>query len=141
VWPRTFKRHGRELGNAAAAAEVRGVSWETFTWYARRDRKRREEARAKGQPVDERYLCPWRVDRDDETGQSLYPMKEVRTWTRNSRGRGTWSGIGRDLRTREARLERAAGIDDRARVARAAATGPEPEPPAATDEPPVAVGA
>lgn len=128
--PRTYKRHGRELGNAAAAGAVAGVSWETFTWYARRDRKRRTEALKAGLDVDERYLCPWRVDRDDETGQSLFPMREVRTWNRHRGGRGAWSGIGTDLRTREARAARET-------------TEPalEQSAPTTTDELPAVVGA
>lgn len=80
--PRKFKRAGRELGNAAAAAALcNGISWETYQWYARTERPA-------GNPA------PKHVEVDNATGQRLYSLKEVRAWQGRRPGRGNWGGIG-----------------------------------------------
>lgn len=83
--PVTKKRAGRELGNAAAAAAIAGIHWETYQWYVR-------TKRPEGNPA------PRHVETDNETGQRMYPLKEVRAWHARRPGRGNWGGIGAHAR-------------------------------------------
>lgn len=82
------KKAGRELGNAAACAEIVGVTWETYQWYVR-------QGRPAGNPP------PGPVEIDNVTRQSMYPLKEVRAWHAARPGRGNWGGIGARARTKD----------------------------------------
>ncbi len=82
------KKAGRELGNAAAAGEIAGVSWETYQWYIR-------TGRPAGNPA------PAHVEIDNDTGQRMYPLKDVRAWQAKRPGRGNWGGIGARARQPE----------------------------------------
>jgi hypothetical protein len=79
--PFTKKTGGRQLGNAAAAGEICGVTWETYQWYIRTGRP------ANNPP-------PKHVSVDTESGQRLYPLKAVRAWHLARTGRGNWGGDG-----------------------------------------------
>lgn len=83
--PVTKKKAGRELGNAAAAAAIAGIHWETYQWYVR-------TRRPEGNPA------PKHVEIDNDTGQRMYPMKAVREWHARRPGRGNWGGIGAQAR-------------------------------------------
>lgn len=82
------KKAGRELGNAAACGAIAGVSWESYQWYVR-------TGKPEGNPA------PAHVEIDNETGQRMYPLKEVRAWHAKRPGRGNWGGIGAKARHRE----------------------------------------
>lgn len=90
--PITKKKAGRELGNAAACGKLAGISWESFQWYVR-------TKRPAGNPP------PAHVEIDNETGQRMYPLKEVRAWQKRRPGRGNWGGIGARARVRPESLD------------------------------------
>lgn len=80
--------HVRELGNAAAAAELcidpktgTPITASTFQWYI-----------AQKKPAGN--LPPAHVLVDDDTSQRLYDLDEVRAWHHRRKGRGNWGGIG-----------------------------------------------
>lgn len=79
--PISYKRNGRELGNAAAAAAICGITWESYQWYVRR-----------GKP--ENNPAPGHVYVDPTTAQRMYALKDVREWHKNRKGRGNWGGEG-----------------------------------------------
>jgi hypothetical protein len=81
VEPISYKRNGRELGNAAAAAAICGITWESYQWYVRR-----------GKP--ENNPAPGHIYVDPDTQQRMYALKDVREWQRNRKGRGNWGGDG-----------------------------------------------
>lgn len=89
--PVTYKRNGRELGNAEAAGRLcrsagrpNGVSGETYQFYIRRPRS-----------LNAAYPPPpAHVYVDVETGQRMYPLKAVRAWNDGRPGRGNWGGEG-----------------------------------------------
>lgn len=90
--PRRVIRDGRELGNAAAAAELcvdaktkRPIRAETYQWYVR-----------VGKPAGNR--APAHVEVDDVTSQRMYVLDDVRRWQENRKGRGNWGGIGAKAR-------------------------------------------
>jgi len=93
VQPIVRRRNGKELGNAAAAAAVcrRPMLPATFTSYSN-----------KGIPA----CCPAprHVAIDEETGQRLYWLKEVRLWDRKRPGKGNWGGQGAKARHRDQEL-------------------------------------
>lgn len=89
------KKAGRELGNAAAAAALcvdpatgRPISPQTFQWYVRTGRPANNPA-------------PRHVEIDNETGQRMYALKEVRAWQARRVGRGNWGGIGARARRKD----------------------------------------
>lgn len=86
--PFTRTIRGRELGNAAACAELAGIHWETFQVYQRRDRKRRTEG-----GWNEAMLCPDRERFDADTGLALTDLGKVRRWMDNRPGGGNWTAI------------------------------------------------
>ncbi len=92
--PRTKKTAGRELGNAAAAAALcvgrdgKPITWESYQWYVR----------AKAAAPNN---APGHVAVDKDTGERLYPLKEVRAWQASRPGRGNWNGDGARARTGE----------------------------------------
>jgi hypothetical protein len=88
VEPFTRTIRGRELGNAAACAQIAGIEWETFQVYQRRDRKRRAAG-----GWDERLLCPDRERFDETTGLALTDLGKVRRWQENRPGGGNWTAI------------------------------------------------
>lgn len=80
--PVSYKRNGRELGNAAKCGEIAGgISWETWQWYVRTQR-----TSANPPPVH--------VYVDPTTSQRMYPLKDVRAWQAARPGRGNWGGEG-----------------------------------------------
>lgn len=79
--PISYKRNGRELGNAAAAAELCGITWETYQWYVRT-----------GKPANN--PAPGHVHVDADSSQRFYALKEVRAWNKARTGRGNWNGEG-----------------------------------------------
>jgi hypothetical protein len=81
VEPYTKKTNGRQFGNAAAAAEICGIKWETYQWYVR-------TGRPEGHPA------PGPDHVDNKTRQSMYALKAVREWNDSRPGRGNWGGIG-----------------------------------------------
>ncbi len=92
--PVKYKRNGRELGNAAACGQIaNGISWETWQWYVRTQ-----------QGTDN--PPPVHVHIDVDTGQRMYPLKDVRAWQGRRKGRGNWGGIG--ARARKPRDEQTA---------------------------------
>jgi hypothetical protein len=88
--PVSYKRNGRELGNAAAAGKICGVSGETYQFYIRRPRS---EKASYPPPPGHVYV-------DVETRQQMYPLKEVRAWQAKRPGRGNWNGEGAGARKR-----------------------------------------
>lgn len=92
--PRRVTHEGRELGNAAAAAMLcvdpdtgRAIRPETYQWYVR-----------VGKPAGNK--APAHVWIDQDTGQRMYPLDEVRSWQAKRKGRGNWGGIGAKARHR-----------------------------------------
>jgi hypothetical protein len=90
--PRRIKRNGRELGNAAAAAMLcvdpksgDPIQASTYQWYVR-----------VGKPAGNK--APGHTWIDQETGQRMYPLAEVRKWQKARKGRGNWGGIGAKAR-------------------------------------------
>jgi len=81
VEPYSYKSNGRQYGNAAAAAAICDIAWETYQWYVRTGRPASNPA-------------PKHVKVDDKTGQRMYDLKQVRAWHASRKGRGNWGGIG-----------------------------------------------
>jgi hypothetical protein len=81
VEPISYKSNGRQYGNAAAAAAICDIEWETYQWYVRTGRPSSNPA-------------PAHVKVDDKTGQRMYDLKQVRAWHASRKGRGNWNGIG-----------------------------------------------
>jgi hypothetical protein len=75
------KKAGRELVNAAMAGDMCDISGETYQWYVR-------TGKPAGNPP------PGHVEVDNETGQRMYPAKEIRAWIKKRPGRGNWGGEG-----------------------------------------------
>jgi hypothetical protein len=109
VEPVSYKRNGRELGNAAKCGEIAGgISWETWQWYVRTQRNT-----ANPPPVH--------VYVDVDSGQRMYPLKDVRAWHAARPGRGNWGGIGA-----RARIKPDAEQGEPADASTPAETAPEP---------------
>lgn len=106
--PVSYKRAGREYGNAAAAANIcigsngKPISAETFQWYVRT-----------GNP--ESNPAPKAAMVDNDTRQDMYLLKEVRAWHASRPGRGNWGGEG--ARARKPKDQPGEGVETPAPVA------------------------